>query len=428
MADKQENPGLVFKSPESIKRLRSFVWVAHGFLFSLIASLATWHIFSDINQINDLVYREASIRLTTADHIRKWIVGFGGVYAKVTEEHQPNPYIPEIAGREIETKDGGKLTIANSISALNEIMGQDNRIVGAFIRFTAHNPLKESNHPDAWETLALERLSNGEKLVSGYTDYEDKPYFRMMQPLTLTPKCFKCHSYPNTYKLGDVIGGLDINVDLSVYSDLKDYTVSHHILSYAIVWLVGGIAISFGGRKWKKFLLERDSFSHKLQELAIHDPLTGFLNRHQSDLIFSNEIARAKRNSASFSVCLIDVDKFKDINDTYGHLAGDKVLKGLSSLYTPEIRDSDYLIRYGGDEFMFVLTETSHEESLLKAKEICGLAAKHLIEISSDKSVSVTLSIGVASYPQHGDTQKTLFEAADDRLYEAKAKGRNQVC
>ncbi|MCG7904769.1 MAG: diguanylate cyclase [Candidatus Thiodiazotropha weberae] len=414
------------KAANSIQRLKHFLWTAHVFWLTLIVALTGWHIWHDLAEIDRLVNREANIRLQTANHVRKWIVGFGGVYAPVSDVHKPNPYIPESVGRDVETLDGRQLTIANSIAALNSIMGKENRVVGAFIRFTGDEPLKPGNEPDEWESMALDKLRAGKKTVAGYTEFEGKSYYRMLQPLALKPKCYKCHSY-SQYKLGDIVGGLGVHVDMEVYSDARSGIIRTHLISYFVMWLIGTLGILFTGKRWRHFLQRNDELQQQLQDLAIHDPLTGFLNRHQADLIFDNELARAKRNKSYLSILIADIDNFKNINDTYGHMAGDKVLEVISSELGHKLRESDYMIRYGGDELMFILTDSTHAESIKKAELIRSMISEHTVKLDENTSTHITLSIGAASYPEHGSTIKELIKAADVALYKAKKGGRNQV-
>jgi diguanylate cyclase (GGDEF)-like protein len=417
----------LLEAPGSQQKANRFLWAVHGFWLALILSLTSWHIWQDLAEIDRLVNREANIRLQTANHVRKWIVSFGGVYAPVSDVHQPNPYIPESANRDVETTDGRKLTIANSIAALNTIMGKKNRVVGAFIRFTGHDPLKPDNEPDEWESLALEKLRAGKKIVADYAEFEGKPYYRMMQPLALKPGCYKCHSY-SQYKLGDIVGGLGVHVDMGVYSEARTSVIRIHLFSYTIIWLIGTLGIMFAGRSWKGFLHRNDILQQQLQDLAIHDPLTGFLNRHQVELIIDNELARAKRKNTFLSMILMDIDNFKSINDNYGHPAGDKILAYLASEFNASVRESDYLVRYGGDELMLIFTDSSHDETMKKAESIRSRIAGNTIDVGNDNQIKVTLSVGAATFPEHGKTFKELLAAADKALYDAKKSGRNRCC
>lgn len=418
----------VLTSPESSSKVvKRFLLVTHLCWLALMLGLLSWSIWRDGLQLEQLVEREALVRLESANNIRRWIVGFGGVYAPVSEHHQPNPYIPESANRDIESTTGIQLTIANSISALSHIMGKENRVEGGYIRFTGPDPLKQSNLPDAWETGALRRLAAGEKLLGDFTELEDKPYYRLMQPLYLKPKCYKCHEY-RSFELGDIVGGLGVNVDLEVYSGLRHGMYRAHLINYLVIWVIGAVAIGFVGRRWRGFMAERDDYSRQLRELATHDSLTGFLNRHQLDVFFNKELARAKRNHGALSILMVDMDNFKTINDRYGHQAGDKVIKSIARQLQECTRASDYVVRYGGDEFLFLLPESDHARCLEKAEALRKRVASAPIRLDDQTEVRMSLSIGAASYPNHGSTRQELIEQADLAVYKAKQEGRNCAC
>jgi len=415
------------KPVESGKAVKRSLLFIHLSWLCLILGLLGWSLWRDNLQIDRLVEREALVRLKSANNIRRWIVGFGGVYAPVSEAHRPNPLIPVSVGRDIETRDGLQLTIANSISALTHIMGKDNRVEGGFIRFTGPEPLKPENAPDPWETAAIKRLADGETLAGGFTELEGKPYYRLMQPLLLKPKCYKCHQY-TSFQLGDIVGGLGVNVDLAVYSGLRQEVLTSHFLNYLGIWAVGALGITFAGRRWQGFLREKDAYNQRLQELATHDQLTGFLNRHQLDVIFDHELARAKRQKTPLSILMVDIDNFKTINDRHGHPIGDKVLQSIAGDLEKTLRASDYVIRYGGDELLFLLPESDHRQSLKKAEAIRCRILAHTVAVNETDSVRITLSIGAATYPDHGLGQKELVQVADKAVYRAKHEGRNRTC
>ncbi|MDE2089234.1 MAG: GGDEF domain-containing protein [Gammaproteobacteria bacterium] len=124
---------------------------------------------------------------------------------------------------------------------------------------------------------------------------------------------------------------------------------------------------------------------------------------------------------------MLDVDHFKAINDTYGHPTGDQVLQAVSALLTKEVRPEDVAVRYGGEEFVVLLPETPHDGALVAAERIRNTLATSPIAVVEGRQVTVTASIGVASFPKLGDTQDTLIAAADRALYAAKQAGRNRV-
>ncbi len=165
--------------------------------------------------------------------------------------------------------------------------------------------------------------------------------------------------------------------------------------------------------------VDRISLERKLRNLAVHDPLTGVFNRNFFQTALNREKLRAERYSSSIGFLMVDIDNFKEINDLYGHLTGDKVLREVASYLTESIRESDYLIRYGGDEFLILLIETGQTAALVRNRIISGgkLAEQTIHLIGSP----VTLSIGHSHWNSESaiSIRETLAEA-DHRMYEHK--------
>ena len=161
---------------------------------------------------------------------------------------------------------------------------------------------------------------------------------------------------------------------------------------------------------------------HNLEILASTDSLTNIYNRSKYDEIITREIERANRYKRFLSMILFDVDVFKKINDTYGHLVGDQVLKTLVSLTKEQMRGTDCLIRWGGDEFILILPETNLEGAKGLAERIRDFTARHKF----DDIETLTVSLGVTHFCT-GDTEHILFKRADEALYQAKINGGNRV-
>jgi diguanylate cyclase (GGDEF)-like protein len=161
---------------------------------------------------------------------------------------------------------------------------------------------------------------------------------------------------------------------------------------------------------------------NELQILASTDSLTKVYNRAKYDEIMEREIERAKRHNRFLSIVMFDIDVFKRINDTYGHLSGDRVLKTIVSLIKEEVRKIDYLIRWGGDEFILILPETNLEGTKGLAERIRNSIANHKF----DNMEGVTVSLGITHF-RKGDSEGTLMKRADEALYKAKMNGGNRV-
>ena len=142
---------------------------------------------------------------------------------------------------------------------------------------------------------------------------------------------------------------------------------------------------------------------------------------------YQQEFERAKRAKFDLSLLLIDIDNFKKINDTYGHLVGDVVLCEVARLIDESMREIDFLSRFGGEEFAVILPETDKAGAIMVADRICSKVSRGQIK-AFDEILSVTLSIGVASFPQNTLHSDLMIEISDKALYKAKLSGRNRVC
>jgi len=162
----------------------------------------------------------------------------------------------------------------------------------------------------------------------------------------------------------------------------------------------------------------------KMKEMAYVDGLTGIFNRRYFEMRIAEELERASRFSGRMSVIMVDIDHFKRLNDEFGHLLGDEVLRGVSHILRQQLRKADMVCRYGGEEFAIVVPETTGANAMRVAEKL-----RRQIETHPFPGVPrpVTISCGVADYPTHGSSRDEVVAAADSALYLAKQAGRNQV-
>ena len=172
--------------------------------------------------------------------------------------------------------------------------------------------------------------------------------------------------------------------------------------------------------------LDQANLKIKLEEMASIDLTTKLLNRRALTEIIHREYAQAKRTGNPFSMLLIDLDRFKLINDNYGHEMGDKILGGISEILKDTLRSSDWIGRWGGEEFLAVLPNSDEETAQTIAERLREEIDQFSIQFNGQK-IKATISIGVSNHPQDGETPDFLIRAADAALYEAKKTGRNRV-
>ena len=171
--------------------------------------------------------------------------------------------------------------------------------------------------------------------------------------------------------------------------------------------------------------LKNRSLVKQLEELSIRDSLTGLYNYRHLQTCLDDEINRSRRYDHSFFILMIDADHFKDVNDTYGHLFGDHVLKKLGDLITGELRSTDRLFRYGGEEFLVIMNEISKSEVVKVVNRQMAAIRNHTF-IYEDQKAKVTVSMGGAFFPEDAQDKVRLVKEADQALYRAKEAGRDR--
>ncbi|MDT8387332.1 MAG: GGDEF domain-containing protein [Thiogranum sp.] len=161
-------------------------------------------------------------------------------------------------------------------------------------------------------------------------------------------------------------------------------------------------------------------------QLARKDPLTGICNRAALDESLRREISHAQRNGGKIALLIMDIDHFKQVNDKYGHIVGDCVIRAIAKMADACKRDSDLLFRYGGEEFVIVMRDTDLEGGLLLSERVREHIETHPCTCSGAR-MDITVSIGVSELQEH-DSPVSLFARADQALYSAKRNGRNRIC
>jgi diguanylate cyclase (GGDEF)-like protein len=164
-----------------------------------------------------------------------------------------------------------------------------------------------------------------------------------------------------------------------------------------------------------------------LRQQSIRDPLTGLYNRRYMEETLERELLRASRNHESVGVIMLDIDNFKNFNDTFGHQAGDVLLQSLGHFFHSHVRGEDVACRYGGEEFILLLPGSTREQTFQRAEEMRKDAQNLNVSFRGQSLGAITLSFGVSVFPDHGTTPDILIQKADQALYRAKSEGRNRV-
>jgi len=176
--------------------------------------------------------------------------------------------------------------------------------------------------------------------------------------------------------------------------------------------------------KIETFTTELNISKNEAIQKSITDPLTSLYNREYMDIQLTKLISKAKRDNSNLALMLIDIDFFKKVNDTYGHLVGDIVLKKIANILKINIRDTDMTVRYGGEEFIIILPDTNKINAINLANKLTNTISKIIFKDLENNNI--TISIGVSTYIEN-DTIDSLIKRADDGLYQAKNTGRDKV-
>jgi len=194
-------------------------------------------------------------------------------------------------------------------------------------------------------------------------------------------------------------------------------------VQFAVILLFGVCAVlATLGVVW----MEIEQLQADLARLAMIDPLTGILNRRAFMLEYERELSRCARERTGLALTIFDLDRFKDVNDTYGHLVGDKVLRGVAERLRASLRGHDVLGRYGGEEFALLMPGADTAAALAGTERVRLAVGAQAIQAGA-LSIPITVSAGVAIYGVNGSDWESLLRSADAALYEAKRGGRNRV-
>ena len=390
------------------------------FLLSLVTIFAVVTLFNR-RLIFEQAKAQAKALFSSIVMTRKWNAIHGGVYVEKKEGMVSNSYLDS---PDITAIDGRVFTMKNPALMTREISEYAER-EGLFqFHITSLRPINPDNKADAFETSALQRFEQGEKEAFQSEQRQGKTVFRYMAPLHVEKECLQCHAKQG-YSEGQVRGGISVTIGLDEIKKIQDANTYLFIAFGGIsISVLLGLVFYFT----RRLNLQISEARRHIEAMAIEDELTGIYNRRHILVRFTQEFERAVRSNKDLSCMMIDIDHFKKINDTYGHLAGDRVLKEAAALIVGSIRAYDIAGRYGGEEFLVILPDTNVDNARdlaerLRISVYDRLARKAGIPMKSP----ITISIGIASLSSGDAIIDDMIRRADNGLYEAKSGGRDRV-
>lgn len=387
---------------------------------AILAGLYVWSIKEQTAHHENLIAFRAKELANQTQVLRRWIGGHGGIYVEEGGDIRSNPQLADVPDRDVLTPQGRKLTLLNSPTVLRKLFSEFEGTSEDRIRLVAYAPVNSSGKPDSWEKKSLDSLQKGGKLFQEKVNDGEKTLFRMMYPIKSQPKCIRCH----TFGRGDrekVVGGLSISVDRTS-ADLEFQTLTERVrVTYFMIWCSGLLAILLSDRVAVKLL-------NKIDYTATRDHLTRLYNRGAIEERMDYCLKVADRYEQPLSILLLDIDHFKQVNDTYGHSVGDRALQVVSDTLRATLRESDMVGRIGGEEFLVLAPHTSQDDAVSLARRMLDAIPRAPVYVDDSTVLALTVSIGVACRMEQSQSSEALLKEADTALYRAKRNGRNRLC
>lgn len=404
-------------------RLSRYGWILAAIWTAVVTASAAWNALQV--GLDTLEEARAQARVVYEKDVvyRRWSAVYGGVYVPVGDGTEPNTYLAGIPERDITTPSGRMLTLVNPAYMTRQVHELAEEAYGVRGHITSLDPIRPENAPDSWEIEALVRFQQGETEISGVDQLGDKDYMRLMRPLVTEASCLKCHAGQG-YQEGDIRGGISVSVPMDSPRTSASQSVKSLSVGHGILWLLGLVGMAFGVRSLRRSESTRIWAEEKIRHMASHDTLTNLPNRVLFTDRLNQAMAHARRFQRIVAVMMLDLDNFKDVNDSLGHNVGDLLLRSTAERLTSLVRESDTVARIGGDEFVLILPDLAHEEEaeLVANKIVKALRETFVIE---REVLQATTSVGIATYPEDGEDVTSLLKHADIAMYRAKKAGRN---
>jgi diguanylate cyclase (GGDEF)-like protein len=340
-------------------------------------------------------------------------------------------HVPE---RDIVTPSGKVLTLINATYMARLVFESSDfkEEVAGRGHLTSLNPIRPENRPDSWEEKALHKFEQGVKEVSELQVINGRTYMRLIRASITEKPCLKCHESQG-YQEGDIRGGVGVIVPISDILDANRPQVVGGSFAHGFVWLLGLGVLGISSRKLSRsvsalqeseealrnqtVLLEQNE--EELRELSLADDLTGLTNRRGFILLARQQMKVADRSRKKICLLYADLDGLKSINDTLGHVEGDRAIVDMATILKKSFRASDIVARLGGDEFVALSVEDSADvEKLIKERLLENL---HEYKLDFPRPYELSVSFGISTHdPNHPERLEDFIDRGDRLMYEHK--------
>jgi len=393
-------------------RLIAVVWTVFLALFFYT------DVRSEKKHVIEIARKQAIGVIHKLEEVKVWNTAYDAVY--VVEGNQTPDNLKVNPGA-VSTTEGQRLsqiifpTMWRQLSSINLYI---NDVETHTSSLKAVNPV---NEPDPWETKGLNKLESGAKSYMSFEKTEEGLHvFKYMHPIYIEESCMDCHAVQG-YKVGDVRAGITAKIPVDT---LLDNTYEHIWQVGAILALLAALGVGVAVIVEKRHLSDQVHIQ-QLNDMAIIDELTGLNNRRGFLTLAQQQLKFSERNEEKATLLFMDLNRFKEINDTYGHKTGDTALVRLAGILTSTFRGSDIVGRFGGDEFVVLAMDTAEgtEEIMIDRLESNIEEEK----ARSDAPYELSLSIGTAVFdPAEPKMLELLILEADEKMYEDKERNKQE--
>jgi diguanylate cyclase (GGDEF)-like protein len=392
---------------------------------SLVVAGIFFFLYTQTNNL--LIQRVREQAITYSDlimHTKSWNFDYGGVYVEKKRGTESNIYLKQLGiNPDVQAESGRVFTVRNHAIMIDEISRLSERRDGTRFRNVSLTPLNPSNTPDSFEQAALGAFNgNAREYYRIQRTNGQPPVFRYALPLYTEQTCLECHSN-GINKIGSVLGVTSISIPMAT---LEKETGRNRLITIAAATVTIGLLIAVVCLLTWKLMIRLDETQKHLMVMATTDSLTGLANRRQIMKRLDEEYERSSRQGTPLCVATLDIDHFKQINDTYGHPFGDQVLREIAQRMQQSVRRYDIVGRIGGEEFLVVSPGSSLQDTVTMTERLREDVSSSGISMGTS-TVHVTISAGVALLGPADNSVGSILKRADTALYKAKHSGRNRV-
>jgi diguanylate cyclase (GGDEF)-like protein len=404
-------------------QVRPFLIVLCTFLSLLAFSISLILYLRMDRLLNERLQEQATAYYDLIIKAKDWNSNYGGVYVEKRTGVESNPYLVKLGiDPDVSDTAGRVFTLRNHAIMTAEISRMIEREGGVKFRQIALTPLDPANTPDSLERSVISAFTSGEKSFARLEADKSPPVYRYIKPLYADQSCQECHKN-KVYAIGDVIGAISISLPVSAM--LADNRTSKMLIILGAITAICLLVTTTYFFTWR-LVVKLDETQRNLVRQATSDELTGLKNRRNIMKHLDEELQRAIRLKGQLCIMILDLDHFKRINDTHGHLFGDVVLKRVAASISDTVRSYDTIGRIGGEEFLIIYPGVGLEVAIALAERVRGLVSELVIE-QGELKTAVTLSVGVTTIEPGDLGVVSMLKRADRALYEAKEQGRNRV-